>query len=338
VLDTIPGLTGTSYAIPIASFGAEAIALVRVGASRTDDDGTFDSLQAHGIYVQVDEVATVGLATEADTALALGIGVASGLGRADEIDTALSLGLSTSLPLGRADEADTPIALLPGASDPYFSSVVFLSGFEGADGSTSAFTEESPVARTVTPFNGAEIDTAQSKFGSSSILLPTSGTPWLQCTDSNDWAFGSGDFTIEGFIRFSTPSTFNGIAGQYTAGQISWWFQYVNTGTKHLEFGWSTNGSSVSTQAGNWTHSTGVWYHGCVDRSSGTQRIYLDGSMLSKVTNSDTLFNSTTNMLVGAVNNQQLRGWLDEFRITKGVARYASDSGFTVPTLAYPRS
>ncbi|TIQ46361.1 MAG: hypothetical protein E5X49_02025 [Mesorhizobium sp.] len=29
--------------------------------------------------------------------------------------------------------------------------------------------------------------------------------------------------------------------------------------------------------------------------------------------------------------------WLDELRITKGVARYASDAGFTAPTAAYPR-
>ncbi len=33
-----------------------------------------------------------------------------------------------------------------------------------------------------------------------------------------------------------------------------------------------------------------------------------------------------------------LIGWLDELRITKGVARYASDGGFTVPTAAFPRS
>jgi len=30
-------------------------------------------------------------------------------------------------------------------------------------------------------------------------------------------------------------------------------------------------------------------------------------------------------------------GWIDELRITKDVARYASDSGFAVPTSVYPR-
>lgn len=31
-----------------------------------------------------------------------------------------------------------------------------------------------------------------------------------------------------------------------------------------------------------------------------------------------------------------MNGWLDEVRITKGVALYASDSGFAVPTAALP--
>jgi hypothetical protein len=40
-------------------------------------------------------------------------------------------------------------------------------------------------------------------------------------------------------------------------------------------------------------------------------------------------FNQTTT----AIN-----AWFDEVRITKGVARYASDGGFTVPSARYPRS
>lgn len=55
-LATHSGLTGTSFDIPIASFAGAAVALVEVSASRTDDDGTFASLQAHGIFVQVDEL------------------------------------------------------------------------------------------------------------------------------------------------------------------------------------------------------------------------------------------------------------------------------------------
>lgn len=54
VLDTITGLTGTSYDVPVSSFGGEDVGIIRFIASRTDADGTFESLQAHEIYVRVD--------------------------------------------------------------------------------------------------------------------------------------------------------------------------------------------------------------------------------------------------------------------------------------------
>lgn len=54
VIDTITGLSGTSHDIPLASFGGQSLALVRLTAERTDDDGTFASLQGHGIWVQVE--------------------------------------------------------------------------------------------------------------------------------------------------------------------------------------------------------------------------------------------------------------------------------------------
>ena len=51
------------------------------------------------------------------------------------------------------------------------------------------------------------------------------------------------------------------------------------------------------------------------------------------------MFNFNTPLTIGGrATTQYLNGWIDEVRITKGVARYASDSGYTVPTAAFPRS
>lgn len=225
-----------------------------------------------------------------------------------------------------------------GGTDPYFSSTVLLSGFEGADGATAPFADESSYARTITPFNGGQIDTDQFKFGSSSFLCAPSN-PYASCADSDDFYFGSGDFTIEGWMRFNSFTTYNPLCGQYGSGSsISWWVQYVNTGTKHLEFGWSSDGTATSQVDGNCTLSTGTWYHVATDRSGTTQRVYLDGVMLGSGTNSSTLHNSTFGLTIGKVNLSNLNGWIDELRITKGVARYASDGGFTVPSAAFPRS
>jgi hypothetical protein len=55
VLATHTGLSGTTYDVPDASFGVEPVAFIQVSSSRTDADGTFASLQAHGIWVQIDD-------------------------------------------------------------------------------------------------------------------------------------------------------------------------------------------------------------------------------------------------------------------------------------------
>jgi hypothetical protein len=58
--------------------------------------------------------------------------------------------------------------------------------------------------------------------------------------------------------------------------------------------------------------------------------------MRSKDTGFSYNFNDVTATL--DIGSATFGGWIDELRITKGVARYASDGGFTVPTAAFPRS
>lgn len=53
VLATHDSLSGTSFDVPDASFASEEIVGLRFSAERTDGDGTFVSLQAHVIWVQV---------------------------------------------------------------------------------------------------------------------------------------------------------------------------------------------------------------------------------------------------------------------------------------------
>jgi hypothetical protein len=141
VLDTITGLTGTSHDIPIASFGSEVSAIVVLTSSRTDSDGTFESLQGHGIYVQVDLAAPTGMASETDTALALALSVAHTVGRSDETDTAFALGSGGSA--GIATETDASLDLAAGPSSPYGSHLAWRLYIDNNNGhaSITGFTE-----------------------------------------------------------------------------------------------------------------------------------------------------------------------------------------------------
>jgi hypothetical protein len=229
-----------------------------------------------------------------------------------------------------------------GAGDPDFASVVLLLGFEGVDGATST-TDESSSAHAITVGLGAQIDTAQKKFGLSSVLMDGANDV-VYAGDHVDFEFGANPFTIEGWFRWDAiGSSYTGVVSKWKGLGNSRQFslEYNETGGA-LEF-WISNNGSTSTKilTDTWTPTTGVWYHLVVDRDGSDDfRLYRDGTFKDK-TNYTSAISTAGSPNMGVGNIQSARnhnGWADEIRITKGVARYASDSGYIVPSAAFPRS
>ncbi|MBZ9695498.1 LamG domain-containing protein [Mesorhizobium sp. CO1-1-9] len=222
-------------------------------------------------------------------------------------------------------------------TDPSFSSVKMLLGFNGTDAATTTADESSAAHGSPTFAGNAQLDTAQFKFGASSLLLDGSGD-YVQFPDSADWFFGTGQFTIEGWFRFNAVSGTPCFIGQM--GGSDTWMVYLN-GTSVLYRDGNANFSGNFSVG--WTPSTNTWYHIAVDRDvSNVMRVYIDGAMRSKVTfninQPDTADPLTIGTRYGGASSYDFNGWVDEVRITKGAARYGSDAGFTVPTAAFPRS
>ncbi|ESY70009.1 hypothetical protein X742_05715 [Mesorhizobium sp. LNHC232B00] len=227
-----------------------------------------------------------------------------------------------------------------GGSDPNFANVVLLCGFNGVDAATSS-TDESSSAKTLTFTGNAQLDTAQQKFGTASLLLDGSGDT-VSVPDSADWVF-PGEFTIEFFARSAWPAGIDYFLIQDSgAGNTS--FRFSHNSNSAVDFLFSTDGSNIAHQVNTTSAglTSGVWSHFAIDRdSSGKMRLYIDGVMKgSKTGATGTNFNSSSVLSLGGhvVGFGYFNGWLDELRITKGVARYGSDGGFTVPAAAYPRS
>ena len=233
----------------------------------------------------------------------------------------------------------------PSSGDPSFANVELLLGFEGADAATTT-TDQSPDARVVTFAGSSQIDTAQFKFGASSLLLD-GVDDIVTVPDSTDWDF-TGQFTIECWFRTGvmTGGTKTLIAKRNAAStNISWDFTVTLAAPSGVGFDMSTDGTGIvhsvpAAAAGLLAINT--WYHIAVDRDASNKiRVYLNGVMrASKAAATGTPFNSTNVLSIGGRANtgQPFPGWIDEVRITRGVARYASDSGFTVPSAAFPRS
>lgn len=233
----------------------------------------------------------------------------------------------------------------PAAVDPNFTSVVLLVPWNGTDGQTTA-TDLSNAGHTLSFQANAQIDTAQSWFGGSSLLLD-GDSDRVESADSADWSMAAGDWTMEGFIRvssFALEAT-QTIYSHYssTSNQRSFWWRFSATA---MEFIYSTNGTATTTISGAFTFSTATWYYVAAKRS-GTSLILYAALATDPTTTviqtgavaADSFFNSSTVFRIGSaqsagVNAAELNGWMNQTRITKGVARDVS----SVPTAAFPTS
>lgn len=222
------------------------------------------------------------------------------------------------------------------AGDPYFANVVLLLHGEGADASTT-FTDSSGSAHTMTTVGNAQIDTAQFKYGTSSILLDGTGD-YLTTPDNADWDLGAGNFTIELWVRYNAVDTTDLYVAQW--GGTSAWAFYRETGSLYFRF--FDTGAALNDTSYAWTPSTNTWYHVCAMRTGDVFSIFIDGVNVATQTYAKTIRNGSNVLAVGSLTpggfgGYDLNGWIDDLRITKGVARY-SDSGFTPPTAAHPDS
>lgn len=221
-----------------------------------------------------------------------------------------------------------------GDSDPHFSSVVALLPMNGSNDSTT-FTDIT--GRVWTPFGNAKISTTQSKFNGSSGLFD-GVSDYISTAASSDFAFGTGDFTVECFVYIkSWTNTSPYLIGNYTGAASGKWGFYINASGTQLGF---RHADSVVIHQ-NCSMSLNTWHHVAVDRISGSLKMFVDGFKLAADAAFTANLNASSVVAIGALapsypNNDELDGHMAEMRVTKGVGRYTDD--FSSPAGAYPHS
>jgi len=177
--------------------------------------------------------------------------------------------------------------------------------------------------------SNAQVSTTQAKFGSSSLKF--NGTSdYLSTSETLPFVFGSGDWTIETWVYFSDVTSSRNIYESRASTEANRPVIYVWLGTIRY-FNGSTDAITSSTV------STGQWYHLAVCKSSGSTRMFLNGTQTgSTYTDSLTYGVGAGRPLIGTYTSSSgfFSGYLDEFRITKGYARYTAN--FTPPTAPFP--
>lgn len=205
------------------------------------------------------------------------------------------------------------------------SNTVLLLHNDGVDESTTFIdTSKGGSTHTMTANGSAEVDTAQKFFGSGALRTSGAVGGYLSTPNSSDWAFGTGDFTIDFRIRFASLAACGLLGDNYSTGWEVYWDG--NNCTFYI------NGS-LRTAIQDFTPSTNTWYHFAFVRETGTLETYLDGVSDSSAEYAASM-SSDGELRVGdhPSENNPLYGWMDEVRISN-VARWSS--AFTPPTRPY---
>lgn len=225
-----------------------------------------------------------------------------------------------------------------GDTDPNFANVVALLHFDGADASTT-FTDVT--GRSWSAVGNAQLDTAQSKWGTASLLCDGNGDA-ASTADAAALEPGAGAFTLECWVRFNALPA----SGAYMVFFAKWGgsgtcfdFYLLNSaGTLRLEFAGSTNGSTAGIVVNrNWTPSLNTWYFVQFIRDGAASKFAVDGVQVgADVNTTGTLANVGAALRIGsdaAASANCMNGWIDDARYTVGVAR-----SIALPTAAFPDS
>jgi sulfur transfer complex TusBCD TusB component (DsrH family) len=210
---------------------------------------------------------------------------------------------------------------------------VSLLHMDGTDASTT-FTDES--GKTWTAGGNAQLDTAQKKFGTSSLLLDGTDDE-IYTADHADFEFGSGDFTIDCQLRRATTGN-HMICAHGEEGNVSnFGFIFQIDSSNKLYFGYGYGGSYDASVATTQTMTTGAWYHVAVVRNGSSLYLFQEGVQVNTTHNISTITINNSNKVVHIGRddwgNRDYSGWIDEFRISKGIARWTAN--FTPPSLPY---
>ena len=180
--------------------------------------------------------------------------------------------------------------------------------------------------------NTAQVSTANSKFGGSSMFF-NGTTDYLTTIDTPNLQLGTGDFTVEAWVYVTTASTSRGIVAKGPTAATTGWECKINA-ANFFRFEWT-----ASSLVGSSTIPINTWTHVAVVRfgsATGNVKLYVNGAVYA--TSPGAVTDNFTQTDVLKISNDRAGtsfwpGYIDDLRITKGIARYTAN--FTPSAYAF---
>jgi hypothetical protein len=189
--------------------------------------------------------------------------------------------------------------------------------------------EPARTAKIVTASGNAVVSTVQKKFGLGSLALDGTGD-YVTINSNVDFAYGTGDFTIEMWV-YRVGSVVQILFDQRTSSATTYApVLFINVNSQ-LSY---TDGEGATKIVGTTTIAANTWSHVTVAKAGTSTKIFLNG-VQEGTTYTDTRTYIQTPVRIGARwdNTGGFNGYIDEVRVTKGLARYTAN--FTPSTEAF---
>lgn len=225
--------------------------------------------------------------------------------------------------------------LLP---DSYTKLLLHCNGIDAS----KKFIDSGVTGHTITANWNAQIATTNKKFGSGACKLSGSGD-CLIIPDHADFDFSGGVFTIDMWVYITD------IGEQCLYYQQSSSNDNISLGTNNLlsgepagfMFRIRAGGSSIVSLSSNMGSSIrNKWVHVAVVENGDNWYLFQNGVLMDSNVNTNRAANYLSNILIGSYGllsppaGSYLKGYVDEIRVSKGIARWTSN--FTPPTGEYP--
>ena len=183
----------------------------------------------------------------------------------------------------------------------------------------------------VTFNNEAELDSAQSKFGNTSLELSAATTDYISVGSSTEFGWGTGAYTVECYVR----ATVTGLTGSTTLIDFRDDLSDNSHGVLYLSAGqvrYDVGGVNI-VNSGLVALNNDTWYHVAIQRSStGTNGVSLliDGAQAAQGTDATNYPSRGVRVGANAGAAQPFDGHIDELRLS-GSSRYS-----TIPFVPQP--
>lgn len=208
-------------------------------------------------------------------------------------------------------------------NDPFFNNVVSLLHFDG----TTYIDQIS--GNSWAASGNAALSSSAAKFGAKSLAVPATARSMISCTNTSFTMGTKADFTIEAFVYLNSTTGYHVLHS--SADSSTFEFAVVDGVLQvYVSGAWNSLGGT--------TIASGSWYHIAVSRHGGMVFGFVNGTLCpNRVVYTGQVCSGNAISIGAQPGGAQflcLDGYIDDYRFTKGIARYTT--AFIVPGTAAP--